>query len=246
MKKLRIAICDSNPVNMEFYVALCRNLSLQYHIPVEIKSCPTGNDLLFDLENPIFKKRLDVVFYTLCSTNTVETVFSIREIGYAGLMIFIGAEEIKISPETLFDTGVFNFVRKGNKQKYVKRFEEVFRKAAEAISKMHQEKLALSYAGEIQHIDISDIQYFEKRDRGLTVYYGDNDKFYFISTITKLENQLKGRDFVRSSLSYLISLDAIQTLNSSEAVMKNGARIPVGRQYYSEIKEALNKKAVAL
>jgi len=231
---------------MEYYIKLCRHLSQRYHTPVEIRQCPTGNDLLFDLDNSVFKKKLDVVLYSLCHTNTLKLASAIRDSGYMGLIIFLGSEETEMSPETLFDIEIFNFIRKGHKQKNVERFADVFRKVIETIAKLYQEKLVFAYAGEIYHIAISDILYFEKQDRGLNVYHGNDEKHYFISSIANLENQLKGKGFYRSSLSYLVSIDAIRALNSDRAVMLNGKEVPVGRQYYAELKEAIKKKAVAL
>jgi len=246
MKKMRIVVCDNNPSHAQFYERLCHGLGQRHNVPVEVKSCPTGNDLLFDLENPVFKKRLDIVFYSLSAVNTVELAAQIREMGYAGLIILIGEEGTDVVLENLFDTEIFNFVRKGDRKEYIDRFEEVFCKAVRAVAKTYEEKLALSYAGEIRHIDISDIQYFEKQDRGINVYYGDGEKFYFISTITKLENQLKGKDFHKASQSCLVSLQSVQHLNSTQILMKNGNTVFVSRQFYSMLKEEINKRAVVV
>jgi DNA-binding LytR/AlgR family response regulator len=61
-----------------------------------------------------------------------------------------------------------------------------------------------------------------------------------------MENQLKGKNIIRASKSFLVSVDAIEQLTNTEAVMSDGSKIPVGRQYYPVLKDEMTKKGVAL
>ncbi|MCL2696215.1 MAG: LytTR family transcriptional regulator DNA-binding domain-containing protein, partial [Clostridiales bacterium] len=164
----------------------------------------------------------------------------------AGRIILIGSAQSSIPHETWFDYEVFNFVREGNETEVLNRFAEVFRKAVDAAAKARQEKLVLSYAGDIRQIDIADILYLERQDRGLTVYYGESESFYFISTLAKMENQLQGRNFHRASKAFLICVDAVQQITGTEALLRNGVKIPVGRQYYPALKEAAMQGAASV
>jgi len=76
----------------------------------------------------------------------------------------------------------------------------------------------------------------------LVVHYGKGETFTFISTLSKVENHLKGREFMRVSRFYVISVNAVKSLIANNVIMSNGALVPVGRKYYALLKEAIDKK----
>jgi len=212
---------------------------------MEYKTYTSGRTLLFDLQNPLFCKKLDAIFFALCDENTKDLIKLFREVGYEGLIILIGDIYENLSAEELFDYRIFNAV-KSNRE--VQRFSDVFEKAIDAIAKTREEKIAVSYGGDLRYIALSDILYFEKKERGLVVHYNDNESFFFISTIAKLEQQLKGRNFYRVSVSHFILLDAIDKVirNNRDciAVMRDGAEVPIGRKYFASVKDAIKQEAI--
>jgi len=245
MKNIRIVLCDSDPADLEYYESLCKNYARINNISAEYKSYKFGQTLLFDLNNALFCKKLDVIFLALCKENTKEVLVSIRKIGYAGLVVLIGTEQDSISHEELFDCKTFNVIKSKTE---TQRFYDVFNKVVDAIAKSRDERLALTYGGDLRYITLSDILYFERKERGVAVYYSDRESFFFISTIAKLEQQLKGRRFCRASLSSLISLDAIEKITKNNrdyiAVMRDGTQVSIGRQYYALIKNEIKEDAI--
>ena len=243
MKKMRIVICDNNLAEARFYESLCRDLAQGLDVSTELKLYTSTDRLLSDLESPEFCKRLDVIFFALAEDN-LQIPYFIRDSGYANLITFLGGPEMLLPYEALFDTEVYNFVQKIRTPEHLERFSQIFQSASKAVSKSQAEKLALSYGGEIRQIDIDDIHYFEVKQHALIVHYGAGESFTFISSLAKMENNLKGRKFLRASRFHLISLGAVEKLTFGNILMRDGSNIPVGRKYYVELKNAMDKKAI--
>jgi len=242
MKKMCIVIYSHDMAEAQFYETLCRKLSRERHIPIELKSYRSGSELLFDFEEePNFRKRVDVLYIVLNEAD-LELSDQIRKLGYANLIVFIGLKEIEMSYEYLFDTRIYNFVQVGDAPANLDRFAQIFQEAGEVIAKRYAERLILSYGGEIRQIDIRQIHYFEVQQHTLVVHYGEGEAFTFISSLSKIENQLKGRGFMRVSRFYVVSVYAVQSLTADSALMLDGASIPLGRKYHALLKEAIDKK----
>ena len=114
------------------------------------------------------------------------------------------------------------------------KFDEVFRKAVSRAESRTQESIILTCAGEQRRIIISQIYYFEVINRIVTVYY-QGGTFEFYSTLSKLEDSLTRRDFIRVHKSYLVSKRYIVTFKRNEIILNNGTVIPVGRKYMNNI-----------
>ena len=245
MKSIRIVICDDNPAEAHFYEALCREQGEKNEVPLGIKLYESSNSLLFDLDIPEVREKLDVIFFAFTQENlTVPNL--IRDTGYSGLIILLGGAEMIAPYEQLFDTETYNFVQRDRAPEHIERFGQVFQSAVRTVARNHAEKLALSYGGEIRQIEIASIHYFEVQTHTLIVHYGSGEQFSFISSLAKMENHLKGRDFMRVSRFYLISLNAVEKVSSNHLVMRDGANIPIGRKYYAKLKDRMNEKAVIL
>ncbi|MCL2588481.1 MAG: LytTR family transcriptional regulator DNA-binding domain-containing protein [Oscillospiraceae bacterium] len=235
---MRIVIFDENREEAEFYEELCRELGETYDVPVELKLYDSSRKLLFDIEILEFRKKLDVVFFAFDEKN-LEDPHRMREAGYEGLIVFIGGSEMVMPYEELFDTEAYNFVQRSRTPEHLDRFAHIFQNAVKTVAKNRMEKLALSYGGEMRQIDISEIYYFEVEKYSLIVHYGEGKSFTFVSSLTKMENQLKGRGFVRVSRFHLVSVKAVTEMKSDSVVMRDGTTIPIGRRYYGELKATI-------
>jgi len=242
MKNMRIVIYYHDIAEAQFYEALCRELGEQHDIPIELKVYDSTGELLLDLDDPAFCKRLDVIYFALTKDN-VEIPHLIRDAGYTNLIVFIGEEGMIMTYEELFDIETYNFVQSDRAPAHLERFSQIFQRAGAAVAKAHAEKLVLSFGGEMRQIDIGEIHYFEVQQYLLSVHYGDGQQFSFVSSLSKMEHHLRGRGFMRTSRFYLISLRAVQSLTVNSALMCDGAEIPIGRRYYQELKHALDNKA---
>lgn len=116
----------------------------------------------------------------------------------------------------------------------VAKFDEVFRKAVSRAESRTQASIVLSCAGEQRRIIISQIYYFEVFNRIVTVHYRDGT-FEFYSTLSKLEDSLARRGFVRVHRAYLVSEKFIASFKRNEITLNNGTVIPVGGKYINNI-----------
>ena len=114
------------------------------------------------------------------------------------------------------------------------KFDEVFRKAASRAESRTQESIILSCAGEQRRILISQIYYFEVFNRIITVHYRDGT-FEFYSTLSRLEDSLIRRGFIRVHRAYLVSRRYISSFKRNEITMADGTKIPVGGKYINNI-----------
>jgi DNA-binding LytR/AlgR family response regulator len=237
MRKIRIVVCDDNKAELNVYARLCRKVSEKHHIDIEIKAYSSGNDLLFDLEDPKFFNTLDLLFLdiTMPGINGVETARYARKLGYTGLIIFITASDEHYVDA--FDVGAFHYISKGENSK---RFEEIFIKALELSKEIHQEQILLSGWGELKQVKIRDIYYFEVVKGTMTVFY-DDGSFEFNGTLDKLEERLKDCGFQRIHRNYLVSLTYVKSITYTETIMANDVALPVGRTHYPKLKDEINK-----
>jgi len=224
-------------MSLETNIKICRRISDRHKFDVEIKGYISGNDLMFDLEDANFSNSLDLLLLdiTMPGLNGVDVAREARGLGYTGVIIFITASEDYF--RDAFDVGAFHYIVKGESMAH---FEEVFLKAVDVLKEMDRKEILLSGWGELRRVAISSIEYFEVVSRNIIVYY-EGKVFEFHGHLKKLEEQLASNGFQRIHRNYLVSLMHIKNMTFHEVVMSNGKTLPVGRTYYSELKEAVNK-----
>lgn len=115
------------------------------------------------------------------------------------------------------------------------KFDEVFRKARRRAETRTQASIVLSCAGEQKKLPISQIYYFEVINRIVIVHY-IGGTFEFYSTLSKIENSLASRGFVRIHRSYLVAERFITGISHGEVTLVNGAVLPMGGRYSDNIK----------
>lgn len=109
--------------------------------------------------------------------------------------------------------------------------------------KQGQNKLNLYQNGSIMLMEPKDIYYFESVDQRVYAY-GQSEVYETKSKLYELEEELPVRDFLRISKSTIINLNKIKSLSPAlggrfEALLKNGEKLIISRQYVSDLKEVL-------
>ena len=155
---------------------------------------------------------------------------SVRKAGLNAVIVFF--TRCKDAVFDAFDVEALHYLLSSKIS--VAKFDEVFRKAVSIAESRTQESIVLSCAGEQRRIVISQIYYFEVFNRIVTVHYRDGS-FEFYSTLSRLEDSLARRGFVRVHRAYLVSKKFISTFKRNEITLTNGTVIPVGGKYINNI-----------
>lgn len=162
--------------------------------------------------------------------NGISVAKSIRKAGINAVIVFF--TRFKEAVFDAFDVEALHYLVDGKIS--VAKFDEVFRKAVSRAESRIQASIVLNCAGEQRKIIISQIYYFEVFNRIVTVYYRDGS-FEFYSTLSRLEDSLASRGFVRVHRAYLVQERYIASIKQKEIVLFNGTTIPVGGKYINSI-----------
>ena len=239
MTGVRIAICEDEKTQREFYKALCIEASKRHDIDSTIETYVNGNDLLFDLDDPKYCAALDLLLLDIKmpGIDGVQTAKEARKNGYNGIIVFVTAS--KEHYESAFDVGALNYITKGEHD--WERFEKIFLEAVRRAGDMRQDVITLSGDNGLNQIEVRRIAYFEIIKGNMTVYCDCQETHSCTSTLEKLEKQLSERNFQRIHRNYLVSLLHIKSISFKGVLMQDGTELPVGRRYYPELKEAVEK-----
>ncbi len=109
--------------------------------------------------------------------------------------------------------------------------------------KAGQEKLTGIKDGSIVQIAPKDVYYFEAVDNKVFLYL-EKEVYETRYKLYELEERFRGTDFLRVSKSYIMNLSKVQRLSPGfngrfEAIMKNGEKLVISRQYVPVLKEKL-------
>ena len=223
---MRIIICDSDQNTIQTYKKFIEVRAAEQG-DATVEGLSSGERLLFEMQddpNDVDVIVMDTVFEG--KMDGIETIRQIREIGFTGEVVFLTSEKDRVFES--FDVKPYNFLLKD--EVTLERFAEVIDGAIASAMDRKKERLTLACAGDVRNIPIDDITYFELSDRIVEVHYGD-EVFEFFSTLEKIENQLYGRDFIRTHKSFLVNARHVDVVRSGELVTDRGDIIPIAPKY---------------
>ncbi len=97
--------------------------------------------------------------------------------------------------------------------------------------------------GKIYRIKTADVYYFESVDQKVFAYCRQ-EVYEIKSRLYELEGMLSPRDFLRATKSTILNLNHIRQLSPAfngrfEALLKNGEKMIISRQYVADLKKKL-------
>ena len=227
---MRVAICLPNPEECAF----CRR---RISVLAKIDSIALTIDEVkaTEIEDSYFNwsnfDDTDLIYIGVNSDfDGIGIAKSIRKAGLNTVIVFF--TRLKDAVFDAFDVEALHYLVIGDIN--VAKFDEVFRKAVSRAEARTLASIVLSCAGEQRRIIISQIYYFEVINRIVTVHYRDGT-FEFYSTLSRLEDSLLKRGFVRVHRAYLVSERYIANVKRKEITLTNGTTIPVGGKYINNI-----------
>lgn len=233
---LRIALCDDNPSAIKRYAELISQISKKHQINMEI-SCFDSGEILFFHYSDAFKEA-DIIYLDIMmgEMDGMQTARKLRECGCKAQIVFLTSYEDYVYEA--FDVNAVQYLLKENTT--AEKFEEVFLKAVELVSKREEELFTFEFDGKASAIPIHQISHFEIWQRIVTVYYDNGKAAKFYSSMKQLEDKLLGKNFVRVHRSYLVHLPYIITFQPQNILLKTGESIPIGVTHTQSLKKAFS------
>ncbi|MGL4607646.1 MAG: LytR/AlgR family response regulator transcription factor [Eubacteriaceae bacterium] len=229
---MNIVICDDEKSQQKKYKEIIQTIGKKKNIPLEIICFDSGKQLCFEAEDLIHWVEVVYLDINMPEIDGIETAKKLRSMGYLGEIIFLTVANHRILEA--FDVEAMHYIIKETTS--LKKFAEIFLKALKRAEERKQEVAIFSCAGETKTIPLKEIHYFEVNKHIITVYYGQ-EKFEFYSTLAKLEEMLFEKGFYRTHRRMLVSIKHIANLSYLKATLINGEEIPIGKNYYKQLKE---------
>lgn len=101
-------------------------------------------------------------------------------------------------------------------------------------------KFEIKYKNRSLYVFVRDIEYIESRRKEIILHTVNNEEFAFFKQINEMEQEMAAHGFARCHKSYIVNLNCVKSINENKYLrLKSGEDIPIGRKYYSEIRQAL-------
>ena len=109
--------------------------------------------------------------------------------------------------------------------------------------KTGENKITALHNGNYFQVTLEEIYYFEAVDNKVFLYL-EKEVYETRRRLYELEELFQGTDFFRASKSCIVNLAKVKSLSTAfhgrfEALMKNGERVIISRQYVPVLKEKL-------
>lgn len=229
---ITIFLCDDNNETVERYSDLIKQTAKKKQIDISLSAFYNGRSLLFhmsdtpDLPDIIY---LDILMDGL---NGVNTAKKLRELGCNAEIIFLTSSDDYVFDS--FDVSPVYYLLKNETSET--KFEQVFLRAVHLSDSKATQKFICKSGALHKIIPIKEISHFVIWKGIVTIHYGKNEKFEYWITMEELEEQLRGKNFVRTHRSYIVNLQYIAEFQRRTIILKTGETIPVGVTYEEKVK----------
>lgn len=214
-----------------------KEIGVKRKLIIEIERFTSEDAFYFNIGNDPNDKDLLILDTKFFNEDGIKIAEDLRAKGYENIILFLTDDKSKVFES--FEAEPLYYIL--NEEIDGKKFEKAIIKADAKIQEKRQEMLSFFCAGETCNVNLRNIYYFESDRRLLTVHYSiDGTKEYqftFYSPMAKMEELLSSKGFVRTHRGFLVSLNKIELLTSSELRLINGENLPVGMVYYKKLRE---------
>lgn len=230
---LRIAICDDEPVVLDYLSALVGRWAERRGEPVLADCFPSAQALWFEWEE---KRWFDLFLLDIQmqGLDGVSFAHQIREAGDQSAIVFItGTAEFAAEG---YDVSALHYLLKPVDE--VKLFVCLDKAAAQLRRAPRQ--LLLPVAGVQTRFCADDIVYAEAFAHSVCIHTKERAE-QAQASIGALERELCGEPFIRCHRSYLVNLRHIRRIDKAELTLDSGEKLPVSRRLYAAVNEAFIK-----
>ena len=238
---MRIAICDDSRDTIDIFqnkaITVCKNHNIEAHFSHYLD----GEKLLFAVDDYATRPDVLLLDIRMPGIDGLTVAAELRRRSLPIEIIFITVSDKTEHLQKAFDVEASNYhIKNMNTDE---RFDHVLCRAIDRAEERKADILTVNCAGQTRSIDIRKIYFFESRRNILTVHYvaGQQKKhFDFYSTITKMENILWEKGFIKCHRSFLVNTDYILEAGINELVLTDGRAVPLGKTLKPSVEKLLN------
>lgn len=229
---MKIAACDDDSVFLQELCTFCKLYSEKNNYNLEYHTFTNPLELVTEIEKGI---HYDVILLDVFmpGINGIQCAKDIRTYdNYVKIIFLTSSPEFAIESYTV---KAYNYLLKPIQK------DSLFLLLDQLIKESNSIKENLfvfkSKTG-IVKISLSKLKYCEMINRKIILYLTDGSKYECNLRINDLEKKLEPFDmFLRPHRSFLVNMDYIQTLSLHNIIMECGAKIPIPREKYAQIKQ---------
>lgn len=230
---LKVVVCDDEENILKDIADIVENKLTERQIACDVNAINDARILLQKLkENPIEVLFLDI---DMPYYSGMDIASYISDNNLSTILIFVTSHD-----ELVFKTFAykpFGFIRKTHLEEEIDELVDRLSKELE----VRKQELVITKAGEIVKIPLCDISYIEADGNYLNIRTSE-EIIRHRDTMSNMENELKGKDFIRCHKGYLVNVNHIEKMRMSELIVKCGKEeviIPVGRSYEKDVKKKI-------
>lgn len=168
----------------------------------------------------------------------IDVARKIRAARKSAIIIFL-TNYIEYAPEG-YEVQAFRYALKSEIDKKLPQYLQA------AMNRLFAEKepFQINVSGELVTLYLEDILYIEARGHNAMIFTQKTGKnldlkkeYKVYSSLSKLEQQLSERGFLRIQKSYIVNMRRLKLYRCNEALLDNGITLPVSEKAYSENKK---------
>ena len=226
----RIVVCDDEKEILNYILQKVEAGFEQSVLPVSCMAVSDARELVELLQN----EPIDIIFLDIDMPffNGLDIAKMITEKGLKTLLVFVTSYDALVYQT--FAYRPFAFIRKSF---FYEEIGDIIKRLEQELLSWREE-LVLEKAQEIVRILVEDIYYIEASGNYIDIYTKNGIERYR-TTLANMENELKGRSFLRCHKGYLVNIRHISRMKNNEIELTEGSRLPVGRNYEKEVRQAL-------
>ena len=225
MKTLRIAICDDEAIILDEVSSYIKKYSEQRgKSEFEVFQFDTANSLLNSIDNG---ELFDIFLLDVYIGDEIGTTLArkIRARSIENPIVFLTAS-IEHAPESL-ETDTLRYLIKPLKPE---KFYEAMDAAIEKARKLGSKFIRLKTESGIENINISNIIYTESRSHYQYLKFTHGDQVRARMTVPELfENLSQFGGFVRAGSAYIINLNKVKSISTSDVCFNNNTKLLLPR-----------------
>lgn len=224
-----IAVCDDTPEDIQLIFAMVQRWAAARGAEIQTQTFSSAENFLFHYAED---KQYDILLLDV-------------EMGEMdGVSLAKRLRQAKDPVQIVFITGYSDYIAEGYEVSALhylmkpvreEKLMDVLDRAAQRLQ-VEERALFLKLEGEMVRVILRDIRYLEVQQNYVTIHAGQD--YTLKSTLAKLAEELDER-FFQLGRSYIVNLHFVQRVTRQEAILQDGARIPLPRGYYDKINRAI-------